>query len=355
MKRAVAALAAFAALGIRAAADDYAFPARGAEDSRLFIGSATDIEVFRPVIEAFQAGNPGIAITYREVTTRQLHVKTQTDCESGDRGDDLVISSAMDLQVKLVNDGCALPLAGTALSALPDHARWRNELFGLTFEPAVIVYNRKLIAPSEAPVDHIALADLLRQPERFHGRIGTYDIEQSGVGYLFATFDAMQSSTWGRLIEGMGRNAVQLFCCTSEVLERVADGRLAIGYNVLGSYAFAEAWRHPDLAIVVPEDYALVLSRAAFIPENAANPAAATAFLEFTQSPRGRRVLDGEARLFSPVNGMERLFEEAGIGENARQSLRPIPLGTSLLVGLDAMKRRQFLKLWRDSLATGQD
>jgi iron(III) transport system substrate-binding protein len=355
MKRVLAAIALIGALVFSAAADDYAFPARGEEASRLVMGGATDIEVFRPVIEAFQADNPGIAITYREVTTRQLHVEALAACQGAGPSDDLVISSAMDLQVKLVNDGCALAVAGAALAALPDHARWRDELFGLTFEPAVIVYNRRLIAPSEAPSDHIALADLLRQPERFHGRIGTYDIEQSGVGYLFATFDAMQSSTWGRLLEGMGRNAVQLFCCTSDVLERVADGRLAIGYNVLGSYAFAEAARYPDLAIVVPEDYALVLSRAAFIPKGAANPAAALAFLEFTQSPHGRRVLDEQARLFSPVNGVERLFKEAGIAENARQSLRPIPLGASLLVGLDAMKRRQFLKLWREALATARD
>ena len=355
MSYAAIALIAFFLMPALAAAEDYAFPAASTEQSRLTIGSTTDIGVIKPVIEAFQSANPGIAITYREETTRQLFVQSQQACAGERQADDLIISSAMDLQVKLVNDGCAVEIPPTALAALPDHARWRNELFGLTFEPAVIVYNRKLIAPAEAPNDHIALADLLRQPDRFNGKIGTYDIEQSGVGYLFATFDATQSSTWGRLIESMGRNAVQLFCCTSDVLDRVADGRLAIGYNVLGSYALAEAERHPDMAIVVPTDYALVLSRAAFIPAGAANQADALRFLEFTQSPTGRAVLDRDARLFSPVNGAERLFEAAGMAENARQSLRPIPLGTSLLVGLDAMKRRQFLKLWRESLATGQD
>ncbi|MCB1452391.1 MAG: ABC transporter substrate-binding protein [Rhizobiaceae bacterium] len=338
-----------------AEAADFSFPATGEEQSHLTIGSTTDIGVIRTVISAFQAANPGIAITYREETTRQLYVEAQEACAGNRQADDLVISSAMDLQVKLVNDGCASQIAATALAALPDHARWRDELFGLTYEPAVIVYNRKLIAPSEAPLDHIALADLLRQPDRFNGKIGTYDIEQSGVGYLFATFDATQSSTWGRLIEGMGRNSVQLFCCTSDVLDRVADGRLTIGYNVLGSYALAEAARYPDMAIVVPSDYALVLSRAAFIPVGAANAADALKFLEFTQSPEGRTVLDRDAKLFSPVNGAERLLDVAGMAENARQSLRPIPLGTSLLIGLDAMKRRQFLKLWRESLATGRD
>jgi ABC-type Fe3+ transport system substrate-binding protein len=256
----------------------------------------------------------------------------------------------MDLQVKLVNDGCAAPVESTILAQLPDYARWRGELFGLTFEPAVMVYNKRLIAPSEAPRDHFDLLDLLRQPERFTGRIGTYDIEQSGLGYLYATLDARQSSTWGRLIEAMGRNNVQLFCCTSEILDRVADGRLTFGYNVLGSYALAEAADKPDLAIVLPTDYTLVLTRAAFTPKTARNHADAVSFLNFTQTERGRRILSDKARLFSPLDGMEELFSQPGIPADARQSLRPVSLSPALMTGLDSMKRQLFLKQWQESL-----
>jgi iron(III) transport system substrate-binding protein len=334
----------------RSEADDHAFPATAANPRKLVIASTTDLGIIRPVIEAYQLEHPDVEILYREMTTIALYARSGTACGNGDFYGDLVISSAMDLQVKLVNDGCAAPVESTILDGLPDYARWRNELFGLTFEPAVIVYNRRLIALSEAPRDHFDLLDLLRQPERFTGRIGTYDIEQSGLGYLYATLDARQSSTWGRLIEAMGRNRVQLFCCTSEILDRVADGRLTFGYNVLGSYALAEAADKPDLAIVLPSDYTLVLTRAAFTPKTARNHADAVAFLDFTQVEKGRRILSDKARLFSPIDGMDELFKQPGVPADARQSLRPVALSPALMTGLDTMKRRLFLKQWQESL-----
>jgi len=332
------------------AADDFDFPGTAANGHKLVIASTTDLEIIEPVIKAYQAEHPGIDIQYRELTTIALYARTGAACKNGDFYADLVISSAMDLQAKLVNDGCASPVESVILDQLPDYARWRSELFGLTFEPAVIVYNKRLLRPSEAPRDHFDLLDLLRQPDRFTGKIGTYDIEQSGLGYLYATLDARQSSTWGRLIEAMGRNNVQLFCCTSEILDRVADGRLTFGYNVLGSYALAEAETKPDLAIVLPSDYTLVLSRAAFTPKTARNHADAVSFLDFTQTAKGRQILSEKARLFSPLDGMDALFRQTGIPADARQSLRPVALSPALMTGLDSMKRQLFLKQWQESL-----
>ncbi len=338
-----------------ARADDYDFPAKASPARTLTVGSTTDIGIIRPVIAAYQKANPAVAIRYRELTTRVLFGEAQAACAGDKPADDVVLSSAMDLQVKLVNDGCAATVDRPGLNALPDYARWRSQLFGLTYEPSVIVYNRRAIASWEAPVDHFALLDLLRQPERFRGRIGTYDIESSGLGYLFATLDDQRSSTWGRLIEGMGRNDVRLYCCTSEILDRVADGRLTLGYNVLGSYALAQAREKPDLAVAVPSDYTLVLTRAAYVPRQAQNKTDAADFLEFTQGTEGRRILNDEALLFSPIDGAEHLFRELGAGGGQNRSIRPIALGPALMVGLDQMKRRLFLKQWRDSLGIGED
>lgn len=344
------ALTALLVLPVHANAEDHDFPARSPGARKLVIASTTDLGIIRPVIAAFQAAHPDVRIVYREVTTIALYARAGAACRKGEFYADLVISSAMDLQVKLVNDGCAAPVQSAILERLPDYARWRAELFGLTFEPAVTVYNKRQITPAEAPRDHFDLLDLLRQPDRFTGRIGTYDIEQSGLGYLYATLDARQSSTWGRLIEAMGRNNVQLFCCTAEILDRVADGRLTFGYNVLGSYALAEAADKPDLAIVLPSDYTLVLTRAGFSPKTARNHDDAVSFLNFTQTAGGRRILSEQARLFSPVDGMSELFKQPGIPADARQSLRPVALSPALMTGLDSMKRQLFLRQWRESL-----
>ncbi len=170
---------------------------------------------------------------------------------------------------------------------MPDWAQWRDELFGLTFEPAVIVYNKAWFVGRHVPESRFDLIDLLREGDAFRGRVGTYDIETSGVGYLLAFLDAAQATTWGRLVESLGRNSAQLFCCTADILDRVADGRLLIGYNVLGSYAQARAASDDRVGIVLPSDYTLVLSRAAFVSRDA--EPTRTCQQSFSISRSGRR------------------------------------------------------------------
>ncbi len=62
--------------------------------------------------------------------------------------------------VKLANDGCAAAHQSTDTARVPEHARWRDEVFGFTFEPAVIVYNRDLVPPPTFPAPATSLADL---------------------------------------------------------------------------------------------------------------------------------------------------------------------------------------------------
>lgn len=321
----------------------------------LTIASTTDIGIIKPLIEAYRAAHPVVSVRYRELTTTALFTQAQKRCREGSPENDIVFSSAMDLQVKLVNDGCAASIYSAGLDTIPAHARWRDQLFGLTYEPAVIVYNKTHLSAAEVPADHFDLLDLLRQPGRFDGKVGTYDIEASGLGYLFATLDDQRSSTWGRLIEAMGRNSVRLYCCTAQILDEVADGTLSLGYNVLGSYALAHARTHPDLGIVIPGDYALVLTRAAFVPKGAHNVSDAVAFLGFTQSSAGRQILNEEALLFSPVDGAQKLYETSGLDAEANRSLHTIDLSPALIVGLDSMKRRLFLKQWKQSLGQASD
>ena len=335
--------------GVRA--EDAVFPESAAPARQLTILSSTDLEISEPAIRAFQRSAPQVRILYRELTTLELHTLVLKGCRTGEAVGDLIISSAMDLQLQLVNDGCALPVASDLLRRLPDYARWRDELFGLTFEPAAIVYNRELLSAEEAPADRFELLELLRRSDRFKGRIGTYDIEQSGLGYLYATLDAQQSSTFGRLLEAFARNDVQLFCCTSEILDRVIDGRLAIGYNVLGSYALERAAREPKLAIVLPDDYTLVLTRAAFIPKFGRNETDAQSFLEFMMEDEGRAILADETYLFSPIDGTERLYKNTGLPPTSRDSLRPVALSPALLVGLDRLKKEAMFRQWRAMLS----
>jgi len=340
---ALAALSSFA----NAAETITRFDPRGSESGNLVIASVTDLVFMQPLISAFQQSNPGIAVTYIEDTSNNLDASVSSACSDHVFYADLVISSSIAQQVRLVNGGCARVIGSPVLTSLPDWAQWRGELIGLTYEPAVMVYNKAAFVEDGPPRSRFDLIDLMRQSGKLNGRIATYDIEDSGVGYLFAFQDSTEASTWGRLIEGFGRNSVATFCCSSEVIDRVADGRAFVGYNVLGSYALSRAENDPRIGVILPSDYTLVLARAGYIPREARDASAARAFLELALSPQGRAILDGETRLLTPLSGPAAL---ARLSDDDELALRPIPLSPALLVSLDRAKRARFLSQWRKSV-----
>ncbi|MEP3435393.1 MAG: ABC transporter substrate-binding protein [Hoeflea sp.] len=323
------------------------FEAQGSQSGSLVIASVTDLDFMQPLISAFQQSNPGVSVTYIEDTSNSLDASVSRTCADRSFFADLVISSSIAQQVRLVNGGCAREIGSPVLANLPDWAQWRGELIGLTYEPAVMVYNKAAFAADGPPRSRFDLIDMMRQSDRLSGRIATYDIEESGVGYLFAFQDSTEASTWGRLIEGFGRNSVATFCCSSEVIDRVADGRAYVGYNVLGSYAQSRAEKDPRIGVILPTDYTLVLARAGYIPREARDAGAARAFLELALSPAGRAILDGETRLLTPLSGPDAL---ARLGGGEAPALRPIPLSPALLVSLDRAKRARFLSQWRKSV-----
>lgn len=314
----------------------------------LVIHSTTDIGVFAPVMLDFLADRPNLRIAYEQWGSNDLATMSERSCVSGSADADLIISSAVDLQVQLVNNGCATAHRSPATDALPQSRNWRNEIFGVTEEPAVLIYNTELVAPEEVPQSRFDLIDLLRPADsRFVGRVATYDIEASGLGYLFAFMDSLQANTFGRLLEAFGRSGAVATCCSAELIDAVADGRYLIAYNVLGSYALGRAEKDPRIGVRAPSDYTLVLSRAALIPKYAANVAAAGAFIDFLLSSPGQAAL-ARARLVVRIGGTDGAdFDLPGGGPS---SLRPIALSPILLAGMDQHKRRIFLNQWRQNL-----
>lgn len=333
-----------------ARAETYEFPSDKVNAPRLHIEGSGDIEAMGTLIRDFQLANPGIAVTYVDALTNDLFARMAAACEDGRTLPDLVFSSSVDHMVKLANDGCASPYRSRETQRLPAHARWRNEVFGFTFEPAVIAYNKRLVSAAKVPHTRDELADLLRTESLvFDGRLGTYDIAQSGIGYLFAFFDAQESSSFGRLIEAFGRANARLFCCTGELLEKIESGEILIGYNLLGSYAYARLKAGAPIGIVLPRDYTLVLSRAAFIPAAAANRAAGQAFLDYLLSLRGQQVVLRNAFYFAQGAALPEGVDAAG-PEAQTGITRPIPIGPDLLAVNDRQKRERLLKIWEASL-----
>ncbi len=185
----------------------------------------------------------------------------------------MLISSAPDLQIRLANDGYALSYASPYARGLPSWAVWRDEVYGFTFEPAVIVYNPRRFSEATAPRSRQALLRLLEQEgASLRGRVGTYDIAASNVGYVLAEQDELVSSNFWGLANALGQVGVRLATNSGELLDAIERGELDLGYNLLGSYALARQAAGEAIGVILPQDYMLVLARSVLIARRAPNP-----------------------------------------------------------------------------------
>jgi ABC-type Fe3+ transport system substrate-binding protein len=327
------------------------FKSPGTPSAKLLIHGTADIASMGPVIVGFQKRHPDIEIDYRLYETVPLYESAAAP-SNGDERADLLISSAMDLQVKLANDGHVQPAAIVAAHGLPDWAIWRDEIFGFTLEPAVIVYNPDKVRADEVPRSHQDLVRLLEQsPEKFRGRIATYDIGVSGVGYLFATTESMLSANFWRLTHALGVVKARLFCCSQDMIDSVVRGESLIAYDVLGSYALRRLEGHPNLRIVVPEDYVVVVARTIVIPRKAEHSQLARTFIEYVLSDAGQALVADSFGLSVAGLGMDREQMKARYLADRPGLLNSPPLGLSALTYLDSIKREQFVRTWRQIVA----
>ncbi|RAI03226.1 iron ABC transporter substrate-binding protein [Acuticoccus sediminis] len=316
------------------------------EERRILkIWSATDAVAMQDLLDDFGRRNPDITIQYTEFNTSELHAAVlAAEARSDVPRPDVVISSAMDLQVDLVNHGLAEPIDVSTKG--PDWANWRGELFGFTAEPVAVVYNVAAFEGRALPQSRSELASMIRDdPAFFDGRVATYDITRSGVGYMFATQDAVRGYQSTRLVETLGRARSQTFCCTGEMIAAVASGQARLAYNVIGSYAQALVQDDPRLALHFLSDYTLVFARSAFVPHWTGAPQAATRFVDYLISPAGQgKIAEGSQLLpLSAVSG-------GGAAGEPNTSLSPIRMSPGLLTFLDKLKKERFLRDWRRSL-----
>ncbi len=321
----------------------------------LSVASSTDSEAIAPLLEDYLQDKPTVGIRYHELKAEQIYVDVVAGRLRADTPD-LLISSAMDLQTKLVNDGYALPhpIAKDVANAMPAWARWRSEIYGFSYEPIVLVYNTRLLKADQVPRTHKALLDMLLDPAQpLQGRIGTYDPAASSFGYLLATQDARLGDLSRALITALGINHAVLANETRALLDQMAIGRLALGYNLLGSYAFARIAQGAPLAIMPFDDYTLGITRTVLIPKTATHPGEAARFVDYLLSPRGQRVLI-ERTGFLPIRNDIPLpsIAKAYKAEHGTK-MRPIPLGPGLLVYRDRWKEQDFMKDWRQAFENG--
>jgi two-component system sensor histidine kinase TctE len=320
------------------------YPAPQPSSRTLVIAGPTDTPVVAPLIQGFQSLRPDVSVTYREIGSRDLYEAT---IDGRLTQVDVLMSSASDLQIRLANDGYAQSYASPYAPKLPSWAVWRNEVYGFTFEPAVIVYNPKRYTEATVPRSRQDLLRLLeREQSSLQGRVGTYDIAASSVGYLLAEQDELVSSNFWGLANAMGQVGVRLSPTTAQLLDAIENDEMDLAYNILGSYALSRQASGSKIGVVFPQDYVLVLARSVLISRRAPSPDLARAMVDWLLSPAGQQVASSHAALGSIMEDTPGRWTSEAVLARSSGIVQPVVLSPALLVGLDQRRHSRFVQNW---------
>ncbi len=317
------------------------------KEGKVIVYATTDASSANPLVKDFEALYPGIKVEYSDLNSTELYNRFIAESAAKNGTGDVIWSSAMDLQVKLVNDGLALTYASPEIKALPKWAVWKDAAYGTTYEPIAFVYNKRLVPEADVPKDHTALMKLIEaKPDVYKGKITAYDPERSGVGYLFFNEDIQYFPAAWDLFKAMGKANAKFYTSAGAMMERVASGEHLIAYGVFGSYALARTKKDPNTGIVLPSDFTLVTSRVAFISKAAKNPNAAKLFLDYMLSKRGQTIVE-KADLYTLRADVEGEASLTAVSKVIGDRAKPVPIDETLLANLDQTKRLAFLSRWQ--------
>src|SRR5881394_2203114 len=99
------------------------------KEGKVVVYSALDTKAAQPLIRDFNALYPDIKVEYNDMNSTEFYNRFIAEVASGQGGADVMWSSAMDLQVKLVDEGHALAYASPEIPKLPKWSVYKNQAY----------------------------------------------------------------------------------------------------------------------------------------------------------------------------------------------------------------------------------
>lgn len=327
------------------------------KEGRVVVYSVLSTDAAKPLIADFESLHPDIKVDYDgESGSSETDERFRAEMGAGKPTADVMWSSAMDLQMKLARDGYAATYRSPHAAKLPGQSIYKYQVYGTTLEPVVFTYNKTLVTGADVPRDHASFARIIsEQAERFNGKVATFDVEKSGVGFMFAIQDRSQSPVSKSVLAGFGCVNYRPGAGTGAMFRKISSGEYLLGYHMMGAYALSRGRKDlPGLGVVFPSDYTMALTRVMLINKKAARPNAARLWLDYVLSPRGQAVLGNALELFPIRPDVDAKYTAAKLAREIGPALRPIKLSMKLIDDLTPARHQAFLAYWNASIAAGR-
>lgn len=334
-------------------ADYAAVISKAKQEGSVAIYTSTDQAQSQPLLDAFKAAYPGIEIQYNDLGTTGTFNRVISEAAAKQVGADVVWTSAMDLQLVLVERGLAETYKSPEAASLPGWAVYKDAAYGTTIEPEAIVYNKRLLPDAAVPKTRADLIKFLTDnKDKYRGKTGAFDPEKSGTGFIYFSHDSRNDKNFWALTRAFGAAGGKVYGSSGALREKVLSGEHVLAFNVIGSYAMDWAKKSPMLGVVYTTDYTSAFSRVALITKGAKHPNAARLFLDFMLSEKGQKVLAAKEvpSIRSDFDGLNLTALNKQVGGN----LSPIKLDKALIDASEQKRRVQFFQEWKKNLNAGK-
>jgi iron(III) transport system substrate-binding protein len=273
-----------------------AWPApAGWAQAELVVFSARKEELIRPVVEAFER-ETGIKPTL--LTGKAGELARRIELEQNDAKGDVFVGTTAGVTEQLREKGLLLSYRSPYAKEVPSEFRAPDHTWiGITGRVRVIIYNKSLVPPDQAPRSFFELTDPKWKNKVTIASMG----ERTTVGHLAAIMVVKGEEFTKAFVQKLKENGLKVLNNNTDVRKAVARGEYAIGITN-HYYYMLQLQEDPKSPIgIVYPDQGLsemgspVFSITAAIIKGAKHADAAKRFLDFLLQPKGARLLvEGE-------------------------------------------------------------
>ena len=136
-------------------------------------------------------------------------------------------------------------------------------------------------------------------------------------------------------MEVMGGLGTKLYCCSGNMIDDLVSGKIAVAYNVLGSYAEARQQNLDEIEIILPADFPTNMMRTALVSNLTSRLRLSERFMQHLLENQTEKKVNG-------THSLPPLFLKPG--------QQTIILEPALMTYLDKLKRKTFIKEWERAI-----
>jgi iron(III) transport system substrate-binding protein len=260
--------------------------AQSKRESGLIVYGNAPAANFKVVTDAFRKKYPWINVTSYDLDNNVIFSKYASEAAQGSRTADLLVSSAPNLWVYARRQRYVVDFTPGGLEKFPAFVKQYKGIFVLSPDPAIIVYNRRLLG-NKVPTRLATMA----------ADSGTYDkLTGYTVDNLFgytALWGYVKKRGWGAL-QRVGKDRFRAATGVATQLQLVAQGAAKAAYLTSPTARFTieqNAQYKELLAWTYMRDATSLVPRGIGVTAKAASPASAKLFLNYVYSTQGQQTM----------------------------------------------------------------